>query len=148
MNKFLGEQLLEFNKNEKDQYRENWGSILNFVHEDPKHLTAQFNPSPQVDHNSSVDIFQRQMLLKEQELLAEKARQDAAKRQSNTIAGATKYHFDEQERIKDLIQEVKNDGKSQLGGNVTQTNHSSNIGNHNLGGVPSEEAVYMRELSN
>ena len=35
MNKFLAEQLLEFNKQSNDQYRENWGSILNFVHEDP-----------------------------------------------------------------------------------------------------------------
>ena len=35
MNKFLGEQLLEFNKETVDQYRENWGTILNFVHADP-----------------------------------------------------------------------------------------------------------------
>ena len=36
MNKFLAEQLLDFNKKTGDQYEENWGTILSFVHDDPK----------------------------------------------------------------------------------------------------------------
>ena len=52
MNKFLAEQLLEFNKQSNDQYRENWGSILNFVHEDPHGQGYEHG-----HNNSSIDIF-------------------------------------------------------------------------------------------
>lgn len=54
MNKFLAEQLLEFNGQTGDQYGEHWGSILNFVHEDPNGCTYDQN-----DNNSSIDIFQK-----------------------------------------------------------------------------------------
>ena len=56
MNKYLAEQLLEFNKQHTDQYRDNWGTILKFVHKDPNQPGYQLNKN-----NSGVDIFQRQM---------------------------------------------------------------------------------------
>ena len=65
MNKYLAEQLLEFNKQHTDQYSENWGSILKFVHKEPN------QPGYTLGHNNSgVDIFQAQMKKQEQELLA------------------------------------------------------------------------------
>ena len=53
MNKFLAEQLLDFNKKTGDQYDENWGTILSFVHDDPKASgSAALNAQ-----NSGIDIF-------------------------------------------------------------------------------------------
>ena len=49
MNKFLAQQLREFNKETGDVYRESWGSILNFVHEDPSRTTQK--------EDVSVDVF-------------------------------------------------------------------------------------------
>ena len=61
MKKYLAQQLLEFNETEKDEYDENWGTILKFVHENPDEPGYQMNRN-----NSGVDLFQKQMLAKEE----------------------------------------------------------------------------------
>ena len=46
MNAFLAEQLHAFNKNASDTYDKNWGSMMEFVHEDPKaelKITKDYN---------------------------------------------------------------------------------------------------------
>lgn len=45
-----------------DKFHENWGSILNFVHEDP----GKWDKNDEANNNSSIDIFKRSMLIKEQ----------------------------------------------------------------------------------
>ena len=82
MNKFLAEQLLEFNKKMVDPYRENWGTILNFVHEDPNFAETGI-PYDNKNNNSSIDIFQKQMRAKEEELLEKRAAKEAAAKESN-----------------------------------------------------------------
>ena len=86
MNKFLGEQLRDFNAGTADQYRENWGTVLSFVHADPDLKTYQ-----EGNNNSSINIFQKQMLAKEQQLLEEKTRLDAVKKQQSSSAMAAKF---------------------------------------------------------
>ena len=43
MAKYLAEQLLNFNKDAEDQYRENWGSILKFIHTDGENQNDNHN---------------------------------------------------------------------------------------------------------
>ena len=52
------------------------------------------------------------MKAKEQQLLDEKAKKDAAKKQSSDNAQATKYHKDEKQRIRAMLDEARHDGIS------------------------------------
>ena len=78
MNKFLAEQLLDFNKKTGDQYEENWGTILKFVHDikdDTEDNTLNRN-------NSGIDVFQKQMSYKKDLTEQEQEKKDALKAQS------------------------------------------------------------------
>ena len=102
MNKFLAEQLLEFNQQMGDQFRENWGSILNFVHEDPD----QWDKDDEAKNNSSIDIFKNAMRLKESKLMDEKNRKELILNQSSVSALAQKFSNDEKERVQAMIDEA------------------------------------------
>mgnify|MGYP000959672639 CR=1 FL=1 len=54
MNKFLAEQLLEFNKTTEDEYDENWGTVLKFIHENPKQPGYDMHRN-----NSGIEVFQK-----------------------------------------------------------------------------------------
>ena len=52
------------------------------------------------------------MKQKEQQLLEEKARKDAAAKQSSDNAQATRYQNDEKERIRAMVDDARHDGIS------------------------------------
>ena len=60
MKKFLAKQLLDFNAEHTDEFNENWGTIMNFVHNDPNQPGYQLNRN-----NSGIDILQEQMKAQE-----------------------------------------------------------------------------------
>ena len=133
MNKYLAEQLLEFNKQHPDQYNDNWGTILKFVHKDPNQPGYQLNRN-----NSGVDIFQKQMRKQEEELLAKLARKKEEHKKARDFdqKSATelnqRYLKDKGKQINALIKEVNEEPGSAIQAtmeaNATQFQASSDTG--------------------
>ena len=62
MNKHLKNRLQAFNKKTEDQYSENWGSILNFVHDEPLLEPSKLEPGQKSDKNNyGMNLFIKQI---------------------------------------------------------------------------------------